>query len=189
LTLGRSVGAPLAVGLLAVGVLTVPCAAASSPPLVLKLKKHVLHAGMKIGGELHFSPCKRFWFHGRLESNGSPQDTTAVRTTEDGANVCEGGPAISGTVGSVTLTGGGEFTVLAHIRFETGVVAPKHCVWEITELKGTFAIPGPAATQNLSGVGALNAQESAVGCPPQENFREVEAAMTKRERQLTAEAG
>jgi hypothetical protein len=162
--------------------------AAGSSALVLKAKRHVVHPGMKVGGDLSFGVCGRFTFTGKLEANSSPVDPVGVRKTEGGGGCGEGGPIISAVLKTVKLTSGGEFIVMGDIRYSTGAVAPKHCVWEIAQLTGSFAIPGVAKTSNLSGLGTLDAQLSDAGCPAQEEFKEEEASLARGKTQLLAES-
>jgi hypothetical protein len=147
------------------------CAAAASPSsaLVLKANGHVVPPGTRTLGELEIGGfCGRFSFTGKLKVNSSAVDSIGVRATLSRI-ACEGGPAIDARIKTVKATSAGELILLGRVRYASGSVEPQHCVWEMSELKGTFAIPGPVEA-SLYGVGSLNSRESDAGCPAQEEF-------------------
>jgi hypothetical protein len=160
--------------------LTAACAFAAPANLVLKARHRSAVAGKKAAGELRFGACGTFALGGKLVNNRYPTVWISVHSTRgDGGGCGEGGPGISATVNTIRLTSAGAFIVIGHVIYETGSADPKHCVWEISELAGTFAIPGPTRSMNLSGTGTLDATHSDAGCPTQETFSGVQASIGK----------
>lgn len=182
-----------------IAALMAPSAAASSSALVLRAKGQVVSPGTRVafflGFRCAFIGMERttvgLRLNSRLEANNSPVDSVSIRKKRPQAARCrfESWREIIAAIKSVKLTSGGEVVVQGNIEFDDGVSDEQPCVYDISELKGTFTIPGPVATKNLSGVGTLEPAQSYGGCAAQVEFTEVEATVSKGKQNLLAEAG
>lgn len=140
---------------------TTATSAFAMTPLVLKEGGVVAAEGSPATGSLDLT-CALLEFAGTLTVNGEPTDE-AVFDEGGGADVCEG-VLVGGVVKAMKVTKAGRFVVLSHLIYES--VTSKTCVWVISRLSGTFAVPGPTTT-TVYGTGKLAVKRSAAGCAEQ----------------------
>lgn len=146
--------------------------ASARTPLVLKEGSAVAAEGSPASGSLD-SICAHLAFGGTLTINDEPIDK-AVFDEGGGTDTCEG-VLVRGQVKAIKVTNSGRFLVVTHLIYEA--VTSGKCVYVISKLAGTFAIPG-LTRSTVSGTGNLAAKRSTPGCAEQIVIGEVQAVLS-----------
>jgi hypothetical protein len=153
-------------------------ALATAPPLVLRVGGTVAPVGTPAAGVLSFGPCGTLQSSGALITNDRATDTAELPTVEsEGGGGCgEGGPNASGRISRMRMSFTGHLTVIGAITYTTEL--PRKCIYRLTRLKGSFAIPGPTKTV-VAGVGTREAG-SDEGCAKTQRVEHAEATLDAR---------